>query len=108
MLITIFGDNENGEISANDRLSLCFEIFFFFCQKFYKIILCVIIFIERKRERVELVKVVKRNENFNILMYIVTIRKTIPFKFFKNECNILQIKFMVCIANLWIATPRGS
>lgn len=46
------------------------RFFFFFCQKFYKIVLCVIIFIERKGERVELVKVVKRNENFNILMYI--------------------------------------
>lgn len=33
MLITIFGDNENGEITANDRLSLCFEIFFFLLSK---------------------------------------------------------------------------
>lgn len=108
MLITIFGDNENGEISANDRMSLCFEIFFFLLSKILQNNPVCYYFHRKERGKSRIGKVVKRNENFNILMYIVTIRKTIPFKFFKNECNILQIKFMVCIANLWIATPRGS
>lgn len=67
--------------------------------------LCVLLFSFRKEKEKS---IVKRNENFNILMCIVTIQETIPFKFFENECNISEIKFMACIANLWIATPRGS
>lgn len=67
MLITIFGDNERA-VKLRRMISVFRDFFFSFVSKIYKIILCVIIFIERKRIEFWIV-----TENFNTLMCIVTI-----------------------------------
>lgn len=67
VLITIFGDNERA-VKLRRMISVFRDFFFSFVSKIYKIILCVIIFIERKRIEFWIV-----TENFNTLMCIVTI-----------------------------------